>query len=48
MIIQEPLKGCLAPAGDDKGLAEGMQWVMEQKRRGEDPDEVRGDGLEQV
>lgn len=39
------VNGYLAPVGDDKGLGEGMRWVMEQEMVG-----VRfgGDGAEPV
>jgi len=33
-MVEHQVNGFLAPVGDDKGLAEGMRWVQEQKRMG--------------
>ncbi len=33
-MVEHQVNGYLAPVGDDKGLAEGMRWVMERKLAG--------------
>ena len=33
-MVEHQVNGYLALVGDDKGLAEGMRWVMEQKKAG--------------
>ncbi|SMP79515.1 Glycosyltransferase involved in cell wall bisynthesis [Desulfonatronum zhilinae] len=33
-MVEHQVNGYLAPVGDDKGLAEGMRWVMERKKAG--------------